>query len=499
MPALAGLLALTLQQRGMDAMMLSRIAVLGVALASAGLVAAARLETTAPYEPGEEFAGGETTVGDEGVNAFSHPAANLSIDRQSAFFIGNSFFKKNWVEAPASTTGRDGLGPHFIARACASCHTLDGRGAPPRVENAQNVEAPVGLLMRLSVPGDGGRAGAVGEPSYGGQLNNAAVAGVHAEARVEIRYDAVPGRFADGTEFVLRKPVYGFDALAYGAMDSAVMVSPRIAPQVIGLGLLEAIPEESLLAIAQRQARQGEGISGRPNRVWDQFRHAWVIGRFGWKANVGSVAHQTASAFNGDMGITSTRFPREECTPAQTDCLERLAREAAWRAQRGETSVDIDERALARTIFYTTTLAVPARRDVRDPQVLRGKQLFHEAQCASCHVPRHLTGQLEAFPELSGQTIFPYTDLLLHDMGAGLADGRPDFAANGQEWRTPPLWGIGLIPAVNGHEFLLHDGRARNIMEAILWHGGEAEQSKGRVLNMPEADRKALVRFVRSL
>lgn len=454
------------------------------------------------YEPGEELAGGDTTISDTGRNAFSYPAANLSVDRQTPFFIGNSFFKKNWVEAPASTTGRDGLGPHFIARSCAGCHAMDGRGGPPAQVGGVQSEAPVGLLMRLSIPTpegqSAGKEGVVPEPTYGGQLNNLAVTGVAPEAEVVITYTELPGSFADGTPYSLRKPAYHLENPAYGPLHPATLISPRVAPQVIGLGLLEAIPEADLLAIARRQADEGV-VSGRPNRVWDASRNDWVVGRFGWKANVGSVAHQTAGAFNGDIGITSSLFPHEDCTPAQRDCRARMVREAEWRQKRNEGAVDIDDQALARTIFYTATLAVPARRDVRDPAVLRGKQLFNAVGCASCHVPRHVTGELADYPELSRQTIYPYTDLLLHDMGEGLADGRPDFEAGGREWRTPPLWGIGLIRAVNGHTFFLHDGRARNLMEAVLWHGGEAEPAREAVLGFDKADREALLRFLESL
>ncbi|ATE61093.1 di-heme oxidoreductase family protein [Thauera sinica] len=455
------------------------------------------------YEPGEELAGGDTTVNDFGRNAFSYPAANLSVERQTAFFIGNSFFKKNWVEAPASTTGRDGLGPHFITRSCAGCHAMDGRAAPPAVKAGASTEQPVGLLLRLSIPAapgqDTGKDGVIPEPAYGGQLNNAAIAGIKPEAEVVIEYTEQPGRFADGTRYRLRRPAYRLRNLAYGPLHPGTLMSPRIAPQVIGLGLLEAIPEAGLLAIAERQAAAGQGVSGRPNRVWDASRQDWVIGRFGWKANVGSVAHQTGGAFNGDMGITSSMFPHEECTAAQTDCRERQQREAAWRSGRGEPTVDLDDRAFERTVFYTTTLAVPARRDPRDAQVLQGKGLFHAAGCAACHVPRHVTGDVPGLPELSRQTIYPYTDLLLHDMGEGLADHRPDFAADGREWRTPPLWGLGLVKTVNGHTFFLHDGRARNLMEAVLWHGGEAEAAKQAVLDMPKAGRAALIRFLESL
>lgn len=455
------------------------------------------------FEPGEELPGGDTTIGDDGRNAFSHPAANLSVDRQTPFFIGNSFFKKNWVEAPASTTGRDGLGPHFITRSCAGCHALDGRGAPPPTKDGLSTEQPVSLLFRLSIPAKPGEAigrdGVVPEPTYGTQFNNAAVSGVTAEGKVTIEYIEQPGTFADGTPYSLRKPVYRLHGLAYGPMNPGTLVSPRIAPVVIGLGLLEAIPADDLRAIAKRQADDGRGVSGRLNHVWDAGLQDWTVGRFGWKANVGTVLHQTAGAFLGDMGITSHLFPTEECTPAQTDCLARQQQEAQWRKGRGEPAVDIDDRALERTVFYTTTLAVPARPDARDPQVLAGKRIFHEAQCASCHVPHHVTGELPGYPELSKQTIYPYTDLLLHDMGDGLADGRPDFEADGREWRTPPLWGIGRVKTVNGHTYFLHDGRARNLMEAILWHGGEAEAARSKVMGLSKSERDALVRFLESL
>ncbi|MCB1886950.1 MAG: thiol oxidoreductase [Rhodocyclaceae bacterium] len=453
----------------------------------------------AQLEPGEAWPGGDTSTTDHGRNAFSSPAANLDPDRQTPFFIGNSFFKKNWVAAPASTTGRDGLGPHFIARACAGCHALDGRGAPPAAKDGESTETPVGLLLRLSIPGEGGKAGVRPDPVYGGQLNTLALDGVHPEARVRIRYREEAGAYGDGTAFSLRRPSYHIEAPAYGPLHADLRVSPRVAPQVIGLGLLQAIPEADLMAIAQRQAAADDGVSGRPNRVWDAAGQAWVVGRFGWKANVGSIAHQTAGAFNGDMGITSRLFPHEECTPAQADCLARQQDEACWRQARKEAPTDLDDRALARTIFYTTTLAVPSRRDPADPQVLAGKARFHQAGCASCHVPRHVTGPLEGFPELSGQTIYPYTDLLLHDMGEDLADGRPDFEATGREWRTPPLWGVGLIPVVNGHDTLLHDGRARGVAEAILWHGGEAAAARERFRTMDADGRAALVRFVESL
>jgi CxxC motif-containing protein (DUF1111 family) len=241
-------------------------------------------------------------------------------------------------------------------------------------------------------------------------------------------------------------------------------------------------------------------IKGMANRAWDGVTKQFAIGRFGWKANSTSVAHQTAAAFLGDIGITSSVFPAEVCTPTQKDCLA-APHGGGKGAQPG--TPEIDDKTLADVTFYSATVAPPARRNVNDPQVLQGQKLFAQAQCAVCHRPSYVTGD-GPFPRLtskalSGQTIHPYTDLLLHDMGEGLADGRPDFLASGRQWKTPPLWGIGLIPDVNGHRRLLHDGRADGVLEAILWHDGEARASRDAVLKLNAADRAALVKFVESL
>lgn len=463
--------------------------------AGAGLLALLGGAVVAKAPPAEELTGGATTVYADGRNAFSFPAANLDDAERTRFAIGNSFFRRNWVEAPASTTARDGLGPHFIARSCGGCHVQDGRGAPPEFRRGLH-EPPVALLMRLSVPGQDAHGGPQPEPVYGDQLNNAAVSGVRPEGQVVLRYETLRGRFKDGTPYSLLKPHYGFKDLGYGPLAAELMISPRIAPQLIGVGLLEAIPEAEILRNAAEQAAAPGPIKGQVNRVWDAFAGTEMLGRFGWKANVATVAHQTAAAFLGDMGITSTPFPREACTPQQADCL------AAPRGAKGQ-GVEIDDKTLADVIFYQAVLAPPARRGVDDQQLRRGQALFAQAQCASCHRPRYTTaaGPFPRFssPALQGQTIWPYTDLLLHDMGEGLADGRPDYRASGRQWKTPPLWGIGLIKDVNGHQRLLHDGRARGVLEAVLWHGGEAEAARQQVLGMSRAEREALVKFVESL
>jgi len=447
----------------------------------------------------DELVGGATTVHATGRNAFSFPAANLSDPERTRFVIGNSFFKRNWVQAPASTKARDGLGPQFIARSCGACHSQDGRGAPPDFTKGLS-DPPVALLLRLSVPGQDKFGGPLPEPLYGDQFQNFAVTGVQPEGEIDIRYTAVRGRFADGTPYALRQPAYAFRKLHYGPMAKDTLLGPRIAPQVIGVGLLELIPEAEILRNAREQAAAGGPIRGVPNRVFDVPSQQMLIGRFGWKANVATLAHQAAAAFQGDIGITSRFFPEENCSARQKDCR------AAPRGAEGK-GVEIDDKTFEDVVFYQATLAPPARRNARDPQVLEGQKLFAQAQCATCHRPSYKTAG-ELFPPLTprvtspallNQTIHPYTDLLLHDMGEGLADGRPDFQASGRQWRTPPLWGIGLIHDVNGHQNLLHDGRARGVLEAILWHDGEARDSRDAVLGFSKAEREALVRFVESL
>ena len=446
-------------------------------------------------DPLGERTGGDTTVFETGRNAFSFPLADLADDERTRFAVGNSFFRRNWVQAPASTAARDGLGPHFIARSCGGCHVQDGRGAPPEFRHGQH-DAPVALLMRLSVPGVGEHGGVVPDPVYGEQFNNAAVQGVKPEGRVRIRLRSLTGRFADGTPYTLQQPRYTLEALAYGPLAKRVMMSPRIAPQLAGVGLLDAIGEADILRNAAEQAAAPGPIKGQVNRVWDAFANEQRIGRFGWKANVATLAHQTAGAFLGDIGITSSAFPTEACTAAQKDCLD------APRGALGKAP-EIDDVTFGQVVFYQATLAPAARRNPGDPETLQGQRLFEQAQCGACHRPSYATEQ-GPFPALtsartSRQRIWPYTDLLLHDMGEALADHRPDFQANGRQWKTPPLWGIGLIPGVNGHQRLLHDGRARGVLEAVLWHGGEAENARQQVLRMSRAERDALVKFVESL
>ena len=428
--------------------------------------------------------GGETTAFTTTRNAFGLSARNLDTLERRTFAVGNSFFRQNWVTAPASTEARDGLGPTFNALSCSSCHLLDGRGKPPDGPD----DGERGLLLRLSIPGAGPHGGPLPEPVYGGQLQDRAIVGVPIEGEFIIVYQEMPGVFADGEPYSLRRPTYQFRELAFGAMSPETLVSPRVAPAIVGMGLLEAIPEADLLSAADPDDADGDGVSGRINMVWDERKGVMSLGRFGWKANVPTVEQQTAGAFLGDLGVTSELFPEENCTAPQEDCT------AAPNGGRPE----IGAKRLADVVFYTQTLAVPAMRDISDPQVQKGAQVFVQAGCAVCHTPQYTTGQHE-IEALSNQTIYPYTDLLLHDMGPELADGRPDFDANGQEWRTPPLWGIGLVETVNGHTMFLHDGRARNLTEAILWHGGEGAAARDAFKALTKEEREALIRFLNSL
>ena len=428
-----------------------------------------------------EFAGGETTVFDASSHAFSTPAPNLSTAALEKHLEGDVEFEANFVTAPAEVN--PGLGPIYNNISCINCHTRDGRGRPPSVD-----EKFVSMLFRLSLPkaeDSGAGKPPTPVPGFGTQLNNRAIVNADPEGKVKIDYTEQTLTTADGTRVHLRYPNYTLTE-TYQPLPENVEVSPRVAPVVFGLGLLEAIPEETILAYADETDVDGDGISGKPNFVWDVVQKRYTLGRFGWKANQPTLIQQVAAAYHDDMGLTTSLFMTEN-SAGQSQLTEH------------KSVPEVSDEILDVVTFYVQTLAVPARRNVDNPQVKQGEQLFAKAQCASCHIPTLRTGVLAGVPSVSNQTIHPYTDLLLHDMGPELADNRPDFHANGREWRTPPLWGIGLVRTVNGHTNFLHDGRARNLMEAILWHGGEAEASRQIVEQMSKTERDALIAFLESL
>jgi len=421
------------------------------------------------------------TVDDAGANAFGFPSPLLHPEDRRAFAVGNALFRTNWVAAPSSTSGVDGLGPLFNARSCSSCHVHDGRSRPPYDGEA---EQP-GLLLRI------GRHDRDGpdrpHPVYGDQLQQDAIQGVRPEVRVQISWRAIAGSYADGTAFELLAPEYELREPAYGPLGDDVTLGGRVAPQLIGMGLLEAVPAASLFALADPDDRDGDGVSGRVH-VLAGAGNDVVVGRFGWKATQPSVRAQTAAAFVNDMGITSAEQPREPLGDAE--------RAAITSVSGGDP--EIDAHKLDRVVFYVQSLAVPAPRGTDDAAVGAGRQHFAEFGCAACHVAQLRSGPIAFHPAFANRTFAPFTDLLLHDLGSGLSDGKRDGDARPGEWRTPPLWGIGLFAAVNGHERYLHDGRARGLAEAVLWHGGEAEPARERFRTAPARARSELLAFLQS-
>ncbi len=453
-------------------------------------------------EPFEVMQGGAGTV-DKLINAdiYSHPAANLTFEGRQEFLVGNGLFRKDWVSSPSSTLASDGLGPLFNARSCQACHVKDGRGTVPGFEALGQRDA-VALLARLSRPANVAKAQEsikngggqwLPDPVYGNQLQPFAVAGIPAEGQLKIEYREIPVKLNGGETAMLMQPIDRVDNLGYGPLHADTTVSPRLAPPMLGLGLLEAIHEHDILANAQHD--HPDGITGKPNWVRDTAGNR-VLGRFNWKASQPDVHHQSATAFSNDMGLSTPLRPSHhgDCTDAQEACLD-LPHGA--QAHLGEH--EVPARLADFVTFYSENLALPQRRDVDDQRVLAGKKLFYESQCVACHVPKYVTRRDAARPEHRFQLIWPYSDLLLHDMGPGLADGQPEGEASGSEWRTPPLWGIGLTKTVNPEATWLHDGRARTLLEAILWHGGEAQAARDRVVAMTPAQREDLLRFLGSL
>jgi len=414
--------------------------------------------------------------------AYTQPLPGLSEQEREQFFHGRSVFRQSWVVAPANDRAA-GLGPLYNRLSCISCHQKNGRGRSPDGPD----ERMLSMLVRLSIPGHDEHGGPKPHPTYGGQLNDEGIPGVPAEGRAAIRWrDLAPQILAGGEKAVLRRPLVSFENLAYGK-PGKMLYSLRVGQPVYGLGLLEAVPEATVLALAAES--KPDGVKGSANRVWDAAAQRTVLGRFGFKANMPNLRQQSAGAMLGDLGMTSTLFPDENCTPVQKACQ---AAPSGGHPELSEADLDAVE-------FYLANLAAPPRRNADDAQVRRGEQFFADAGCAACHRPTLQTGPSQRFPLTANRQIAPYTDLLVHDMGKGLADNRPDYQANGRQWRTPPLWGIGLVPLINEHSQYLHDGRARNLQEAVLWHDGEARASRQRYATAPPASRQALLAFLESL
>jgi CxxC motif-containing protein (DUF1111 family) len=425
----------------------------------------------------ERLAGGDLTVFLESSDAFENPAPNLTAADEQRHRVGDTAFDDVFVTAPSPVNS--GLGPVFNNTSCSGCHLNNGRGRPP-----DPGQQPQTLLLRTSI-GNDTITGPFAAQGYGTQLQGRAVFGADPEATFDLSYDVSTVSLTDGTAVELRTPVYTI-ASGYATLPAGMVLSARAAPPVFGRGLLEAVPAESILALADESDGNGDGISGRPNFVTDAVSGEVLLGRFGLKANTARLIAQNAEAYQQDIGITNELLPTESAF-AQTQDDGIL------------DDPELEAGKLDAVTFYIRSLGVPARRNADDAQVLAGQALFQSAQCAACHVPQLETGDFSEEPMLAHQIIFPYTDLLLHDMGEGLADGRDDFIASGSEWRTAPLWGLGLTPVVSGETLLLHDGRARNVLEAILWHGGEAQSARDAVADMSTANREALLAFLGSL
>ena len=430
--------------------------------------------STSAYD--DRMSGGAATVFDETSRAFTRLITGIEGRDAVVHEFGDQAFEQTFVSDSVIFSGK---GPVYNNVSCISCHHNDGKGTPTAgFPNSS-------LLFRVSLSGTDEHGAPLSIPGYGFQIQDKSLINVQPEARVDIQYTEQIVTYSDGSIVTLRKPVYTVQN-PYYPLPASYHLSPRLAPPVFGLGLLESIPENTLLSFADETDADGDGISGRPNYIFDSASNKQDLGRFGLKANTVSLSHQVAVAYQQDMGVTSSVLPDENCKGQSQYTQTR-------------TKVELPDSTLNAVTFYVRTLGVPARRNVNDVVNKRGETLFTQINCSGCHKPTIYTGLNTSVPSLSGQRIHPYTDLLLHDMGEGLADGRPDYVATGSEWRTMPLWGIGLFEKTNGIPFYLHDGRARTIEEAILWHGGEAEKSKQAFMNLSKDDRKAVIQFLMSL
>jgi CxxC motif-containing protein (DUF1111 family) len=474
----------------------------------------------------EDKPGGETTVSIKPFASFQLPAANLSNDLRPKFYAGKALANQPWIKAPTLTTARDGLGPVYNARTCLSCHINGGKGFIP----ADNQTSITSTLVRLSTPFDLNtlfnsdtivdlsthkrssailkKSGVIPHAIYGDQIQGQSVSLAHQlrhsqkpgvlkhdvapEAYVYINWNEETFTYADQHQVTLRSPELDFKSLGYGPLGEETLFSLRVAPTLHGMGLIELISEQDIIALSDDDDINSDGISGRANQVWDEEKQITTVGRFGLKSNKPTLAMIVAGAFANDLGISNSLAPNQPCTRLQPSCLK-----IANGNDKG--AVELPDHLLKLVIDFNRDLAPVQRRNSLDKNVLAGRELFYNSGCNQCHNPRYVTQKSEQAPHLSEQVIWPYSDFLLHDMGPALADGRPDFLATGNEWRTPPLWGIGLLSQVNGSSVLLHDGRARSIEEAILWHDGEAELAKSRFIKLNKINRNRLIKFVNSL
>ncbi|CUB04094.1 di-heme oxidoreductase family protein [Marinomonas fungiae] len=424
-------------------------------------------------------------------HAYNQPFPSLSAEDKQAFYLGESIFERFWVPAPSSTTASDGLGPLFNARSCHSCHVNSGRGHAPKSDQLGS-EVP-SFFIRFAQQSPQDHKTLLGDEIYGRQFQPLSSTNTNSEGDYKVIWHEIVETFPDGHQVTLRQPELQWIRLNYGDFSPNTGFSMRVSPPLVGMGLLDLVPESVILEYADPTDRNQDGISGKAN--WIISDQSQRLGRFGHKASVATLNEQNQSAFNGDLGLSTELFPYPsgDCTEAQADCL---------RAPNGNSAhlddLEVSHEQMALLDSYVALSMPPAMRNLNEPWFPEAKQIFDALECGSCHRPKLSTGPSQ-YTALHRRDFYPFTDMLLHDMGPGLANGFPVFSASPTEWRTAPLWGIGLSEAVSGRNGFLHDGRARTIEEAILWHGGEAQASKNAYKSLNAKQRTLFVRFLESL
>lgn len=414
--------------------------------------------------------------------ALTHAYSYLSDDELDQFTLGKSFFNIPWVEAPSATTARDGLGPLFNANTCISCHPGNGAGFASEKKGIIHRSLVFRISQQVALEGFW-QSGFKPDPVYGAQLSINGVHGVPFEGTPKVTYSTHDIHYPDGEKVSLRTPHYTFENLNYGPFDKTTIIAPRVALSLVGLGQIEKIPALQIIANEDPEDRDKNGISGKANRVCSLESKdpalCNYLGRFTWKASAPTVKHQVAVAMHNDMGLTTPLIAHENCTATQSECLQ---------APKGR-DIDVPMYRLDAVSFYISHLKIPAQRN--PDKHIEGAQHFNQVGCSGCHVTSFVTNE--------NNVIHPFSDFLLHDMGEALSDNRSEFSAQPREWRTPPLWGLGLSKTITKHATYLHDGRAQSIEEAILWHSGEAETIIQRYKQLPRSERQNLINFLRSI
>jgi len=454
------------------------------------------LTTVIKSEENTFQSGGETTNITNNRNSFSLPAKNLPEYLIVDFLVGDALFGRIWEDSRfTSNNAKDGLGPFFSARSCEGCHINDGRGHLPEDIYGDVDSISVVVHLAKNKIDNYKKTKNIPDKIYGSQISEFSVEGIPKEADINFSYDYTIGAFENGMIYELRKPKIILSNFNYGEIDRETKFSARVAQPLIGLGLIESIKDEDILVNVDEFDLNGDGISGKANKVWNDISNSHSLGRFGWKASQPTILQQVADALFNDMGLSNPLYTKpSNCTKFQVECSDAIDGNS-----KEYDGFEISNQQLNLMSFYSMQLGVPARRNIKNKDVIAGKKLFFELSCNSCHTEKFVTGTHSDYDNLNQQTIYPYSDFLLHDMGEGLADSIDEYEASGSEWRTTPLWGLGLTETVSGRKTYLHDGRARNLIEAILWHGGEANRARMEFEKLEKIQINQLVSFLQSL